>query len=88
MTHLAKFEVTAEFIAVTLALPVGSEIKLIALSARRAGIFEFVVEHPDLPEVEFGGVIPQISPRIHADSSKQPDTWLTFDWNLESLHRE
>jgi|WetSurMetagenome_2_1015567.scaffolds.fasta_scaffold52663_2 hypothetical protein len=83
MRRIANIEVSEELIEQAFALPEGSRIENISRSSLRTGVFVFTIEHPDLPEVEEGNAIPQITPLLTADYEKRPATWITFDWNLK-----
>ncbi len=75
------FQVSLDVLSSALSLPVGTEIVDVLIVGQ--DVARLVVSHPDLPDV-VRDCVPEISPRITADYSKRPSTWLTFDWNLGS----
>ena len=83
--RIVQFKVTEELILQALAMPEGTTIQKI--ERYNCNTFTLFVEHPDLPELLEGAEPIQILPLIHADGSKRPDTWLTFDWNLPKAER-
>lgn len=81
MRRTACFSITEDLLRTSLAMPEGTTIRNIYLKpGADPSIFTFIVEHPDLPEIDDTVTIPELSPVIEADYTKKPSTWLTFKW--------
>lgn len=81
--HAARFNVSEKLLAEALAMPEGTVIYNIKRDDYWGASFEFVVEHPDLPEVIEGAYPVAINPRITVNQENKPGIWLTFDWGIE-----
>lgn len=80
--HAARFKISAQVLIQALAMPEGTSIYNIKRDDYWPDTFEFIVEHPDLPEIVEGGYPKQIDPSIKIEPDKTPETWVTFDWGV------
>ncbi len=88
MSNQAYFEISLEVLAQALALPENAVIDDVRIMRHvDSDVVQILISHPDIPESP-GALVQRISPIIKADYSKRPATWLTFDLNLQSVHRE
>lgn len=82
--RMARFCVPMELIRDALAIPDGTTICDIVRHDDYPDVFIFYVEHPDLPELAEGAMLPEVAPVISADYDRKPSTWLSWDWGLDS----
>lgn len=83
LRRAARFLVAEELIVELFHMPEGTRVFNVRRHDSFPGVFEFVVEHPDLPAVEVGE-IPEITPtlkRVEERWIRQED--VAWDWNLE-----
>lgn len=78
--NMARFRMAGEVLVEMLALPEGTQVFDIYRDEQRPGVFFFVVEHPDLPELAEGGSPVEISPTLTGDRRAN---WAFFNWGLE-----
>lgn len=77
--HAARFKVSAQLLIGVMDMPEGTLIYDIQRDDSRFDVFEFVVEHPDLPEVPEGGRPVEVEPVL---------THVRWDWNLPAVDQE
>ena len=78
--RMAQFSVTKELLEQSLALPDGTQLRNITRHPKIPGQFIMFIEHSDFPEMNEGAMPIDLAPKISADFSKRPGTWLTFDF--------
>lgn len=76
MSKVARIEISSDLLAQALHFPEGTVFRnCLGGSPTINGGVLLIVEHEDLPDVEVGGLIPQITPMFER---------IAFDWNLDS----
>jgi hypothetical protein len=78
----AIINLSYELLVDALAMPEGTVVYNVSMHPKRNGCIRLVVLHEDLPVVNYGEELPEISPTIEADYKKKPSTWLTFNWGV------
>ena len=75
--NIARFRISRDFLVEVLKLPEGANIvKIFEDNNVHSGDFTFVIEHPDLPEVIPGELIPEIKANIKQSYGYD------WDWGL------
>lgn len=82
--HMVSLRVSGTLIARELHMPEGTEIYNIVRHDYAPDIFEFYVEHPDLPECDEGARPFEVTPTI----TRNEDGSFTWDWNLPDGRNE
>lgn len=81
--HRARIDVSLELIRNLLGMPDDAQIVAVEWEPQRGLVMTLWVEHPDLPEVLPGVVVPRITPIVNAirGACGHVDK-ITLDWNV------
>lgn len=78
--RMGRFKISADFLIMALAMPKETSLYGIRKDDYFPDTFEFVVEHPDLPELKEGEMPIVLYPKITVNHDKKPEVWATFDF--------
>jgi hypothetical protein len=70
--------VTDALLLQVLGLPAGTKINNVRLSFERPGDIELSIEHPDLPEVPTGNILPVVTAELKAELIDGPANQVRF----------
>lgn len=76
-----RFKVSGTLLSRMMGMPEETLIFNIKRGDYTPDVFEFIVEHPDLPEVPEGGLPIENDPLLTL-KDEGPREWIEWDWNL------